>query len=484
MILNPVEIPDSYKLRYNPILNTDSYKLSHYLQYPPGTKYIYSYIESRGGLYDYTVLFGLQYYIKEYLTVRIEKWMIDEAEEIALAHGEPFNREGWEYIIRVHKGKLPLRIKAVKEGTVVPVGNALVSIVNTDPNVPWLTSYVEPSLLRGVWYGTTVATLSRVIKEIFVKFYDRTVDEENYGDIDFMLHNFGDRGVSSYESSAIGAMAHATSFKGTDCINSIRYLRHYYNFKNMLYSVPAAEHSSITSWGRNRELDAYKNMLVQFGGKDKIVSVVSDSYDIEYACSTLWGKLLKAMIIETKTKLVIRPDSGDPVKINRKLLKILAKRFGVTVNSKGFKVINNVKLLQGDGVNETSIEAILTMAENEGFASSNFVFGMGGALMQGPQRDTQKWAMKASAAYIEDGEIDDWIDVYKDPITDAGKRSKKGRVELFFDPQANKFETFRIDEVIPSSYLSVMDTVFLDGDLYNEIDFDIIWNNTQIKKAA
>ena len=145
------------------LLNTDSYKASMFVQYPANTQTVYSYIESRGGKYSDLVLFGLQAFIKEYLTDPITMADIDEAEAVWTAHGEPFNREGWEYIVNWHNGKLPVRIKAAPEGTVIPAMNVMVTIENTDPKCFWLTTYLETALLRAIWYPTTVATNCREI---------------------------------------------------------------------------------------------------------------------------------------------------------------------------------------------------------------------------------------------------------------------------------------------------------------------------------
>lgn len=176
------------------ILNTDSYKASMHLQYAPKTQTIFSYIESRGGRYDETVLFGVQAFIKEYMLDPITKADIDLAEEIWTAHGEPFNRAGWDYILEKHNGFLPVRIKAAPEGSVIPTRNVLVTIENTDPECFWLTTYIETALLRAVWYPTTVATNSREIKKIIARYLDQTGDLEGLG---FKLHDFGARGASS-----------------------------------------------------------------------------------------------------------------------------------------------------------------------------------------------------------------------------------------------------------------------------------------------
>ncbi len=412
------------KLAKNIILNTDSYKVSMLKQYPAGTTGIYSYIESRGGRYDQTLFFGLQAFIKEYLLEPITQADIDVADEILTAHGEPFNREAWQYILDTHNGFLPVVIKAVPEGTVVPVKNVLATIENTDPKCFWLTTWLETALLRAVWYPTTVATQSKTIKNIIKEYLEKTGDPTL---IDFKLHDFGARGVSSLESAGIGGAAHLVNFMGTDTITGVLYAREYYNAGIAGFSIPAAEHSTITSWGRENEVKAYANMVTQFAKPGAIVAVVSDSYDVYNAVSNLWGEALRQQVIDSGATIVIRPDSGDPVEVNRRLIEILGAKFGYTTNAKGFKVLNNVRLIQGDGVNELSIRSILGALTAMGWSADNIAFGMGGALLQQVDRDTQKFAMKCSSAKINGM----WVNVQKDPITDSGKKSKAGRVTLW-----------------------------------------------------
>jgi nicotinamide phosphoribosyltransferase len=412
------------KLAKNILLNTDSYKVSMFKQYPLGTTNVYSYIESRGGRYDRTVFFGLQAFIKEYLLAPITQMDIDIADEILTAHGEPFNRAGWQYILDKHNGYLPVVIRAVPEGTVVPVRNVLATIENTDPECFWLTTYLETALLRAVWYGTTVATQSWSIKQVIKDFLEKTGDPDL---INFKLHDFGARGVSSLESAAIGGAAHLVNFMGTDTVSGILFAREYYGAGVSGFSIPAAEHSTITSWGRAGEVDAYRNMLTQFAKPGSIVAVVSDSYDVYRAASDLWGGELRQQVIDSGATVVIRPDSGDPVEVNRRLIEILGDKFGYTVNSKGFKVLNNVRLIQGDGINELTVRSILGAFMAMGWSADNIAFGMGGALLQAVDRDTQKFAMKASSARINGVDVD----VQKDPATDPGKKSKAGRVTLW-----------------------------------------------------
>jgi len=410
------------------IADVDSYKASHWLQYPPGTKRVSSYIESRGGKYDRTVFFGLQMWIKKYLSKPITQEEINAAELMFQLHGEPFNREGWEYILTAYNGWLPLEIRALPEGTVVGTRNVMVQVINTDPEAFWLTSYIETSILRAIWYPVTVATNSWSSKQVIRQYLKETADEEAMAGLMFKLHDFGARGVSSKESAGIGGAAHLVNFMGTDTITGMLYSMKYYNESDVTaFSVPAAEHSSITTWTKDGELDAYKNMLEQFAGKYPIVAVVSDSYDIFNAVEEYWGKELKAQVINSGSTLVVRPDSGDPAEVVCKVAMLLDATFGSTVNSKGYKVLNNVRILQGDGITTDSIRDILAALRGYGFSADNAVFGQGGALLQQVNRDTLKFAMKASWAEINGKDVD----VFKDPVTDSGKRSKKGRLDLY-----------------------------------------------------
>lgn len=438
----------------NILLNTDSYKSSHFLQFPPNTEYVYSYIESRGGKFDKTVFFGLQMFIRDYLAKPITLEDLEEAKEFWAAHGEPFNESGWRYIIEKHKGYLPVAIKAVPEGTVVPTRNVLATIVNTDPQCYWLPSFLETALLRAVWYPTTVATISWHCKQVIKASIERTSDVPEQ--INFKLHDFGARGVSSHESAAIGGAAHLVNFMGTDTVAGVLAVRRYYNEKMAGFSIPAAEHSTMTSWGRDREVDAYRNMLKQFGGPGKMVAVVSDSYDIYNATSNIWGDALKQEVLDSGATVVVRPDSGDPLVVPIEIISALGEKFGYTVNSKGFKVLPNaVRVIQGDGITYDSLPVIIKNLEDAGWAIDNLAFGMGGGLLQHVNRDTQKFAMKVSSAMV-DGK---WIDVCKDPIGDHGKMSKRGQLALIHEN--GKYETVNLEGWGWADHLK---PVYRDGD--------------------
>lgn len=464
-------------MKHNLILDTDSYKASHFLQYPKDTRTVSSYIESRGVDKDSlipnceeTVFFGLQAFMKKYLMKPITREMIQEAKETFEAHGVPFNERGWIHILLKHDGYLPLKIEAVPEGTVMKPHNVQVQARNTDPAVPWLTSYIETALLRAVWYPSTVATLSREVKKLIYSNLKETSDDPD-GQIPFKLHDFGARGVSSYESSALGGLAHLVNFMGTDTVASLVAARKFYDAKDMpAFSIPAAEHSTITAWGRENEVDAFRNMLTQFDGPGKLTAVVSDSYDIYEACETLWGVTLKD---EIKGTVVVRPDSGDPVKVVNDVLELLGRKFGFTTNQKGFKVLDDrVRVIQGDGVNPESIGRILSFMKYNGWSADNIAFGMGGALLQKVDRDTLKYAMKANAIRIGK---DDWRDVYKEPVTDNGKDSKRGRLALINTPVSG-YETVRVADAMGKG--NVLTTVYYDGIISK------MWTLDEVRKNA
>lgn len=404
---------------------TDSYKVSHYKQYPPGTKRIYSYFESRSGAtFPATTFFGLQYWLKQYLVGPVvTKDKIDQAEELFNLHFEQpmFNRQGWEYILRTHGGRLPVEIKAVPEGSVVGQSNVLMTVENTDPAVYWLTNYLE-TLLVQVWYPSTVATQSRAMKAVILKYLAQTGDPSL---IDFKLHDFGFRGVTCAEQAAIGGASHLVNFKGTDTVAGLVLLRKFYNEPMGGFSIPAAEHSTITSWGRDHEVDACRNMLVQY--PSGLMATVSDSYDIYNCCANIWGGVLKNDVLARDGVLVIRPDSGDPPTVVVKVLEILGEKFGVTANARGYKVLHpKVRVIQGDGIDFKMLDQILSAMSSACWSADNIAFGSGGGLLQKLNRDTQKFAFKCSSATVDD----DVRDVFKEPVTDRGKKSKSGRLKL------------------------------------------------------
>ncbi|CAL1521228.1 nicotinate phosphoribosyltransferase [Chitinophaga sp. MM2321] len=468
-------------IKENLILLADAYKYSHHKLYIPGTQLIYSYLESRGGKFDETVFYGLQYFLKEYLEgVVFTNEKLDEAETTLLevfGRKDIFERSRFEYIINKHGGKLPIRIKAVAEGTVVPVRNVLMTIENTDPECFWLTNFLE-TLLMQVWYPCTVASLSREIKKIIKHYYKATASEAAFAGIDFVLNDFGFRGASSVESAGIGGSAHLVNFSGSDTIPGSVFAKRYYHAPTAPgLSIPATEHSVCTLLGEEGELEIFKHILDTY--PTGTIACVSDSYNIFRACEQYWGTELKEQILSRDGTLVIRPDSGDPVKTLLTIFDILMNKFGYTVNEKGFKVLPpQVRVIQGDGISYSSIPGIFAALQEAGISAENLVLGMGGALLQRVNRDTQEFALKCAYAEVNGK----GINVQKMPVEmDANgqlrtsfKKSKAGKLKLVNDNGI--FKTFTQTEA--PHLEDVLHTVFENGRVTKSYTFE------EVRKTA
>lgn len=433
----------------NPILATDSYKFSHFMQYPPGSEYVTSYVEARGskieGITD-VVMFGLQAFINEVLNVRITRQHVEEAKTFCEKHGVPFNYEGWMIIVNDHNGYIPVSIEAVPEGTPIPLGNVMIQVVNNDARLPWVTSYIETLLLSYVWYGSTVATLSREIKREIKKYLDISSDNPE-AELPFKLHDFGYRGVAA-GAAGLGAAAHLVNFMGTDTVAGIEFAQKNYNADVCGFSISASEHSTMTSWGEENEYEAYKNMVKQYAKPGAVFACVIDSYNT-FAAIDMWAKeidpetnmTLLDQVKAAGATVVLRPDSGDPVAMPVDVIKRLMERVGFYENSKGYRVLpDHVRVIQGDGIDAADVRAILFQLKMNRISGSCIAFGMGGGLLQKVNRDTFKFAMKANEIIVNGSSRH----VVKNPVTDSGKKSKAGVQILLRDKDGN-YETIRKD---------------------------------------
>lgn len=474
------------KLSDNLILRTDSYKNSHWKLYPNGIINLYSYIESRGSDLPFmkgrTVMFGLQAILKKYFVGKvITMEQVEQAKRFVDRHIGPgvFHYEGWEYIVKQHDGKLPLRICGIKEGTVLPMSNALVTVEATDPNCAWLVSYFEPLLLQ-IWYPITVATLAFEIKQVVKASWERTVDVERLGGMEFMLHDFGFRGAAVPEAAGIGGMGQMLSFSGTDTQAAIACAYDLYGLDEEddqsmpSFSVIASEHTVMCTNSDTDNRDdraAIEKMvtILEQQGPGSIVSAVIDTFDVFRCAEEYIGGEFKDRIVASGGRFVARPDSGDVLEVPVRIIEILMDKFGYTVNSKGFKVLPDcIRVLQGDGINATSIEALLNVLESRGISAENLVLGMGGALLQHCDRDWLKFAMKGSAWQDATGE---WHDVFKAPITDSRKVSKKGRLTTYLDHEGRYF-TDRLElKDLPGQHDDQLVTYFENGELMHEVTF-------------
>jgi nicotinamide phosphoribosyltransferase len=456
-------------LTFNPILAVDSYKLSHAKAYPSNVTGMTSYIEARTGGRDMIVPFGLQMWITKFLSHPITVAHIDEAEAFASLHGEPFDRTPWEYMIKTYEGFFPVTILAVPEGLPVPSGNVIVNITCADPKLFWVASYLETAMLRAVWYPTTIATMDYAIKKDIAHFYRISGADLNM--LGFALHDFGGRGVTSAEQAEIGGAAHLVNFMGSDTIEGVRAANYYYGSQMAGFSVPASEHSIECSFGSDIESEAeyLKHMLDTYAKPGAIVSIVIDGYDVYRAASLLCTRF-KNQIIASGAKIVFRPDSGDMMEVVPRILEMQASAFGYVTNAKGYKKINNVGLLQGDGVDHMSIKSLLGKTLALGYSADNIVFGSGGALLQKVNRDTFKFAQKASAV-LKDGK---WVGISKKPITDSGKQSKEGFLVLMRSKITGEFITANSMNRLSEEFENVMDVVYSYGYQYNKQTLDQI----------
>lgn len=449
---------------YNPILNSDSYKMSHYLFYPEDTEEIYSYMESRGGRYKENLFFGLQGFLAQYLTLPVHKFHIEEAADFAANHGVPFNREGWEHILKYHQGFFPVEIRAVKEGSVIPTSNILLDVRNTGgPETAFITSYIETMALR-LWYPITVATRGLYMKRKLKPYFEASSDT---GNMDFAVLDFSARGCSSFESNQIGGAAHLVNFKGSDSMGAVQYVKEYYGDKIQGYSVPATEHSIMCAYGEENELESFKRMIER-APEGGILSVVSDTWNI-YAAVEKWTTL-REMIRNKGITLVIRPDSGDIKHVLREIFPVVAAGFGTTKNSKGYHVLNDCKILWGDGMNENTIVYPYAVALDNGISADSVIAGSGGGLMQADiDRDTSKFAFKASNIIINGISKP----IAKNPVTDPGKVSKSGKMKLVKTVHEG-YKTLTGKEVEFDSLDNQLKTVYRDGVIYSTVTMDEI----------
>lgn len=461
-----------------PILNSDSYKQFHYLMYPAGLILLYSNMtprKSRIPGVDKAVFFGLQYYLKEYA---IKQWnelffqvpLENVVKEYKRFHkyfsGVDIDTKHIEYLHSLQH--LPISIKALEEGTEVPMRVPFYTIVNTDKKCAWLVNFLETQMSTVIWDLVTNATISRQYRKLFDQWALKTTGTTT--GVQWQGHDFAQRGRSSVEST-MNQAGHLLSFTGTDTIPAVLMLEKYYNanMENELIggSVPATEHSVMTSYGKEEEIDAFKRLLDLF--PTGILSVVSDSFDL-WQVLTKFMPELKERILARDGKLVLRPDSGDPVDIicglntnpktsstvvlyedcgksyqehysesqHKGVIELLWDVFGGTVNDLGYKVLDpHVGAIYGDAITIDRAKEIFERLEAKGFASTNIVLGIGSYTFNMQTRDTLGIAVKSTYCEVKSEKMDahgaiEKRNIFKDPITDDGtKKSAKGLMRVF-----------------------------------------------------
>lgn len=435
----------------NPLLLTDGYKVDHRRQYPTGTTLVYSNWTPRKSRIDdveEVVFFGLQYFIKRYILEDFEKYFFKQPKEKVIAAysrrinnylGE--NQVGTKHIEDLHDlGYIPMVFKALPEGTAVPIRVPMFTMYNTKPEFFWLTNYFETLISAVIWMPCTSATIAKQYRKVLDRFALETSSVPEF--VDWQGHDFAMRGMAGIDAGLTSSAGHLLSFTGTDTIPAIDFLEKYYNANSDTEliggSVAATEHSVMCMGTTEGELETFKRLICEVYPKG-ILSIVSDTWDL-WKVLTEYLPKLKQEITSREGKVVIRPDSGDPVDIlcgnptgkniheQKGVIELLWDCFGGSTNSKGFKeLVPQIGAIYGDSITIERATQICERLKAKGFASTNVVLGIGSYTYQYNTRDTFGFAMKATY-----GEVNgEGREIFKDPITDDGtKKSAKGLMKI------------------------------------------------------
>lgn len=455
----------------SPILYKDFYKTDHRRQYPKGTTLVYSNLTPRGSRIegvDRVVVFGIQYFIKDYLMRRFNEGFFKQPKEKVIKaykrrmdnalgpNAFPIN-----HLEELHDlGYLPIKIKALPEGSLCPLRVPFLTIYNTMPEFFWLTNFLETIMSSVVWGAVNSATLAREYKKVLSRYSDETSNTPEF--VQWQGHDFSMRGMFGLEAALISGMAHLTSFTGTDTIPAIDALENFYNAdsdKELIGgSVAATEHSVMCMGGDKNEMETYKRLLTEVYPKG-IVSIVSDTWDYWHVFDNILPEL-KDFIMNRDGKLVIRPDSGDPVKVTIESVERLWNIFGGTINPKGYKQLDShVGIIYGDSITIKRCKEICEGLKNKGFSSTNMVLGIGSYTYQYNTRDTFGFAMKSTY-----GEINGiGIEIFKAPKTDFGiKNSAKGLLRVNEDYSLSESVSWKEEKE------GLLEDIFIDGKLIKE----------------
>jgi nicotinamide phosphoribosyltransferase len=489
-------------MKVNPLHAIDFYKSDHRKQYPAGTNLVYSNFTPRsdklarkGVMYDgKIVFFGLQYFVKSFLieTFNTEFFQKPKEEVVARYKRRLDNALGKDAVAIDHiealhdLGYLPLEIRALPEGALVPIKCPVLTIHNTLPAFFWLTNYLESVMSCMLWQPTTSATTARQYRLLLDKYADETGGDKFF--VNFQAHDFSFRGMAGIESAALSGAGHAIFFNGSDTVPAIDLLEDYYGADSdkelILCSVPATEHSVMCMGSKESEVETFRRLITEIYPSG-IVSIVSDTWDL-WKVLDEYAPALKTEIEAREGKVVFRPDSGNPADIicgdvnfvyqtpqRLGCLEILWKHFGGTVNEKGYKVLNSkVGLIYGDSITLERAEEILSRMKNMGFCSSNIVFGVGSFTYQYNTRDSYGFAMKATY-----GEVNGLPHaIFKDPVTDSGtKKSAKGLLSVVKQDGAYICNDNQ-DHIDCDTEMQV---VFKNGQLVRNLSFQEIKNNSK-----
>lgn len=490
----------------NAMLLTDGYKLGHKLMYPENMTKLYSNITPRGNKYlpdatEGAVVFGIQYFIKKYLIEDFNNNFFNLPEDtvkkqyndllVSYLGEETAQMIGTDHIVELHRlGYLPIKIKALPEGSYCPMGVPMLTITNTHPKFAWLTNYLESLTSNVLWHPVTTATVADVFKRELIRHAIKTgfYNPNDTSNIDFLCHDFSMRGLSSLESSVVNGMAFLTSFMGSENVPAIASINHYYSTCNqtVAQTVAASEHSvectnafDYDNATEPQDEIYFKRMLDKF--KSGIVSIVSDGFDYWHFITKIVPKY-KNEIMQRNGRVVLRPDSGDPVKIicgdptaddpfvRMGSYEFLWNTFGGTYNEKGYKVLDtHIGLLYGDSINMKRQREIYKQLEEKGFAATNLILGVGSYSIQGASISRDCMAIACKSTYYELDEQVPGKAIYKDPKTVCGtpKKSHKGLLKVVWDTTENRYVVY--DNVsVEEENTGELITVFENGKLITE----------------
>ena len=449
----------------NPVILSDSYKAVHFMLYPNAVQ-MSAYGSFRKSFPDMNdnrfVFYGIRYIIENYISKKWTIFDVQMAEQFFNTYNvgytsHPFPKELFLKFIEENEGYFPVTIQALPEGTVAFAGTPVYQITAQGDYTP-LVTFLE-TILTQVWYPSNVATLSRLTKDIISASFDQSVDDEFRYLLLSRLHDFGFRGCTCIEQSIIGGAAHLLNFTGSDTMSASYYVQYHLNGgKPRANSIPATEHSNMTAFPTER--DAFDHATSTFG--HGVFATVMDSNDYDKACDEIAPEFAQR-VKDKKGFWVWRPDSGDPVESVINGLKSAEKAFGSYTNKKGFKVINNCGIIQGDGINQHTIKAIIKAVIENGFSAQNVAYGMGGGLLQKHNRDTMAFATKLSHIIYADGSEKN---VMKAPKTDASKVSLPGRIDVCYDSDGylkTYPAEFAKEQGLRSAFITVYDKKPVEG---------------------
>ena len=492
----------------NSSLLTDGYKLDHRRQYPEGTRYVYSNWTPRSNQYlpeaDGAVVFGIQYMLKRIFIEHFNRNFFQRPKHEVI-HSfkrriDTFlgkdNQVGYEHIVALHDlGYLPVEVKALLEGTICPIGCPMLTIVNTKPEFFWVTNFLETVMSCELWLPMTSATVAHLYK----KELKRHAQKTGFTDIDFLCHDFSMRGMAGVEAAILSGMGHLTSFCGSETIPAIEAIEQYYDVDAENYliasTIPATEHSVMCAGGMEDEYQTFKRLITKIYPSG-FVSIVSDTWDF-WKVITEYMPMLRGVIMGRDGRVVIRPDSGDPVKIiagySREELEDLLPQeitsipahelkgayeclweiFGGTLTGKGYKMLDiHIGMIYGDSITPERQKEIYRRLEAKGFCASNLVLGVGSYTYQYKTRDCLGFAMKATWCDIN-GEPKE---IFKHPKTDNGtKNSLKGLIRVDKDENGRYVARDQVSGIDASE--GCLELVFLNGQMRKTYTFEDIRNN-------